>query len=97
MNPYPMIRSCCKCLDSIVLRPKMTLSLSSYNRRTGTCSEQKSISLSTGFTLLHGMMMLAGGAAAVYTAMHLIRCKERKKLCKAMKKTACKGKKVTKP
>ncbi len=97
MNPYPMIRSCCNCLDNIVLRPKMTFSLSTYNRRTGACSEQKCISLSGGFTLLRGMMLLAGGTAVAYGAMCLCRYKERQKLRRAIRKSVCKDKKVSKP
>lgn len=97
MNSNPMIQTCLDRLDSIVLRPRMTFSLSTYNRQTGTYSEQKSICLSTGFTLLRGMMMLAGGSAAIYGTMCYLRHKERKKIKRELKKQACKGKKVTKP
>lgn len=91
MNAFPMIRSCCEYLDSIVLRPTATISLTTYNRNTGVCSEQKSLSISTGVTLLRGTMMLAGGAVLLSTAMHCARRKARKKmLCaeKAMMKRA---------
>ncbi len=85
MNIMPMLCEGCKCLDSIVLKPKLTLSLSSYNRRTGYNSQQQCISFSTGFTLLRGMIMLAGGTAVAYGAMCYLRRKERKKMCHALK------------
>ncbi len=97
MNSNPMIQTCLTRLDSIVLRPRMTLSLSSYNRQTGTHSEQQCISFSAGFTLLRGMMMLAGGTAIAFAAMRCLRHKEKQKFHRAMKKHACKMKKVTKP
>ncbi|MBE6712077.1 MAG: hypothetical protein E7580_01010 [Ruminococcaceae bacterium] len=87
MNPMPMIRSACDCLNSIVLRPKLTLSLSSFNRRTGSFSEQKSISLSAGITLLRGIMLLAGGMGVAYGAMMLCRAGKKKKPCRSMKKS----------
>lgn len=97
MNLLPMLREGYNCLDNIVLKPKLSLSLSSYNRRTGNCSQQQCISLSTGFTLLHGMMMLAGTTAAVWGAVCYLRRKERKKWCRAMKKEMEEKAKVSKP
>ena len=93
MNTFPMIRSCCEYLDSIVLRPTATLSLSTYNRNTGTCSEQKSLSISTGFTLLRGSLMLAGGAVLVCTALRCIRKMEQKKMLCAKKASSSRAKK----
>ena len=85
MNAFPMIRSCCEYLDGIVLRPTATLSLTTYNRNTGACSEQKSLSISTGVTLLRGMMMLAGGAVLLGSVMHCMRRTMRKKMLCAQK------------
>ena len=92
MNTFSVIRPCLSYLDSIVLRPSVTMSVSTYNRRTGSCSEQKSLSLSTGFTLLRGMMLLAGGSALAWGTVRMLRCKMRKKmLCSDQKKqTKCK-------
>ena len=91
-----MIQNCLNRLDSIVLRPSMTLSLSTYDRRTGAFSEQKSVSLSTGFTLLRGMILVAGGSAALYGATSYLRYREMKRIRRCLKKEARQGKKVTK-
>ena len=96
MNSNLMRSACLERLDSIVLRPRMTLSLSTYNRKTGAYSEQKSLSLATGFTLLRGMMTLAGTGAAVYGMIIFLRYKERQKARIAMKTQCRKRKKVTK-
>lgn len=95
MNSNSMIQSCMDRLDSIVLRPSMTLSLSTYNRETGAFSEQKSISLSTGFTLLRGMLLAAGGGAVLYGTMCYLRYNELRKIRRSLKKQSCKGKKMT--
>ena len=97
MNSNPMLSACLDRLDSIVLRPRMTLSLSTYNKKTGSFSEQKSLSISTGFTLLRGMMTLAGTGAAIYGMISIMRHKERQRARLAMKKQCGKSKKVTKP
>ncbi len=97
MNTFPMIRSCCRYLDNIVLRPTATLSLSTYNRNNGTCSEQKSISISTGFTMLKGTMILAGTTVAVCTMLRFLHRKKRKKSLCSKKFTSSSAKKVTKP
>ena len=97
MNSNLMLSACLDRLDSIVLRPRMTLSLSTYNKKTGAYSEQKSLSLSTGFTLLRGMMTLAGTGAAIYGMSSIMRHKERQRARLAMKKQCGKSKKVTKP
>ena len=97
MNSNLLLSSCLDRLDNIVLRPRMTLSLSTYNRKTGTYSEQKSLSLATGFTLLQGMMTLAGTGAAVYGMISYLRYQERQRARRAMKKQCGKSKKVTKP
>lgn len=86
MNPVPMIRSLCTYLDSIVLRPSITMSLSSYNRRSGACSEQKSLSISTGITLLRAMLVLGGTVATFYAVVRLFQMKERKMLMRSLKK-----------
>ena len=93
MNSNPMLSTCLDRLDSIVLRPKMTLSLSTYNKKTGSYSEQKSLSLSTGFTLLRGMMTLAGTSAAVYGIISFLRYRERQRVRRTMKKQCGKIKK----
>ena len=95
MNSTSMIRSCMDRMDNIVLRPSMTLSLSAYNRETGAFSEQKSISLSTGFTLLRGMLLVAGGSAALYGTMCFLRYNELRKIRRSLKKQSAKGKKMT--
>ena len=59
--------------------------LTTYNRNTGACSEQKSLIISTGVTLLRGMMMLAGGAVLLGSVMHCMRRKMRKKMLCAQK------------
>lgn len=97
MNSTSMIRSCMGRLDNIVLRPAMTFSLSTYNRETGAFSEQKSVSLSTGFTLLRGMLAAAGGAAALYGAMCYLRYSELRKIRRSLKKQTYQGKKVSNP
>ena len=97
MNSTSMIRSCMGRLDNVVLRPAMTFSLSTYNRETGAFSEQKSISLSTGFTLLRGMVAAAGGAAALYGTLCYLRYRELCKIRRSLKKQMYRDKKVTNP
>ena len=85
MNSNSVIRACIGRLDSIVLRPGMTFSLSTYNRETGAFSEQKSISLS------------AGGAAALYGTLCYLRYRELCKIRRSLKKQMYRDKKVTNP
>ena len=89
MNPMPTIRSCCDYLDSIVLRPRLTVSISSYNKRTGNYSEQKSLSLAAGITLLRGMLMLAGSTAALCATVKLCRAMKKRKKLMGCKKASC--------
>lgn len=86
MNPMPMIRNGLDALNSIVLRPKLTLSLSSFNRRTGVFSEQKSVSLCAGITALRATMLLAGAVGIACGASAICRAGRRKKTCKRRKK-----------
>ena len=82
MNPMPMIQNSLDALESIVLRPKLTLSLSSFNRRTGVFSEEKCLSLCAGITALRAAMLLAGGVGIVCGATAISRARRRKKPCK---------------
>ena len=80
MSLTPMLCKGYEYLDSIVLKPNLSLSLSSYNRQTGTASHKNCISFSTGFTALQGLVMLSCGAVAIHGAVCYHRYKMRKKL-----------------
>ena len=88
-----MIQKGMDALNSIVLRPKLTLSLSSFNRRTGTFSEQKSVSVCGGITLLHAAMLLAGGVGTFCVMAKLSRMQKEKKRCHGAKRYRRQGQK----
>ena len=84
MSLTPMLCKGYEYLDSIVLKPNLSLSLSSYNRQTGNASHKKCISFSTGFTVLQGLVTLSCGAVAIHGAVCYHRYKERKKLLRTI-------------
>lgn len=93
MNPMPMVRSLCSRMDNVILRPGLTLSLSSYDRESGAFTDQKSVSLSARFSMLRGMILLAGAVAAAYGTVCYFRCKERKKIRRAVEEAQRKRRK----
>ena len=75
MNLLPTVNACRSYLDSIVLRPSVTLGLSLFDKRTGRSSGQKSLSLKKSATLLQFILFMAWAAALLYTLCRLMHWK----------------------
>ena len=89
MNLLSKVNACRSYLDSIVLRPTVTLGISLFDKRTGKCSGQRSLCLKKSATVTQMLLVLAYMTAFfffLYRLMHWKTVRNVKKKLKRRKK-----------